>query len=823
MAERRGSGSLSTALRNYALPLAAVALGSMLSIAAFMFALSWETASLKHEFESLARLKASTIDNRIQLLDEKTRSVRSFVRATSDPERLRDFFNVAMLERVGFELMGWLPGPGRDAPPVLVGASGSPLANMNAAEIGKIPQIQKAAAEADRDGQLMLSSPFTIIGGEGSAYVALLAPLPQDNPSGGAVISIFDVSQLFVTADPAAPSQETVLLYDTRAPGTPIHVAGYVQPEVGWSMQSLEDASKRAAFSYSSPLRSSGNRWQVVLLPTPTYLLSAIGFWTWGALLAGLVITALIGLAMFQQARQGVIVSAEVDARTRELRMTANHLNAVFDTVVDGLITIDDRAIVKGFNASAERIFGYEASEVIGHNVRMLMPEPYHGEHDTYLANYLRGGEAKIIGIGREVSARRKDGSVFPMELGVSVFESAFGRSFVGIVRDISDRKANEEALKASRERTQSIIVHAMDGIICIDREGVVTDWNAQAETMFGWSSGEAVGRSLTDLLIPAEYRDPHRQGMRRFLSEGVGPILNQRLELPALTKSGSRIAIELSVTAQQLRDIWTFTAFVRDISARKAAEAERDALIRDLKRSNQELDDFAYIASHDLKEPLRGLFNNAKFLQEDYGEQLDSEGVRRLDRLGFLAQRMERLVNDLLYFSRLGRQELAIQYTDLNLILSEIAAMIETTLKEENAEILIPQALPGLVCDRPRITEVFRNLIVNGIKYNDKPRKIVEIGYLDAVKTNDGDITEAFYVRDNGIGIEREFHAEIFRIFKRLNEESDATRGTGVGLTFVKKIIERHGGRIWLDSTPGRGTTFYFTIKRGMANVQAA
>jgi two-component system, LuxR family, sensor kinase FixL len=822
MVEQHAPGSLRLTMRNYALPLAVVALGTLLSIALFMVALSSETASLQREFESIARLKASAIDNRIRLLDEKTRSVRSFVRVTSDPEGLRTYLGVAMLDRVGFELIGWLPDADSGKSPIVVAATDAALGKLAPDDIASMAEVREAYAEAVDSKAVTLSLPYRLEPGQVSPYVAILAPLSEEVPVGGSVISVFDTAYVLdATDDPS--SMETIYLFDSLAPEAPVHVAGYAQPGFDRTPKGIDETTARAAFSHVSPLPSTNGRWQVVFLPAPAYVLSAIGFWTWATLAAGLIITALIGFAMFQQARQGVTVSAQVEARTRALRIAANHLNAVFDTVVDGLITIDDRAIVKGFNASAERIFGYHADEVIGQNVKMLMPEPYHGEHDTYLTNYLRGGEAKIIGIGREVAARRKDGSVFPMELGVSVFDSGFGRSFVGIVRDISERKVAQEALKDSRERTQSIIDHAMDGVICIDRDSVVTEWNAQAEALLGWTSAEAVGQPLTNLMIPPEYRDPHRQGMRRLLSDGVGPILNQRLELPALTKSRGRITIELSVTALKLRDVWTFTAFVRDISARKAAEAERDKLIGDLKRSNQELDDFAYIASHDLKEPLRGLFNNAKFLQEDYGEHLDSEGVRRLDRLGFLSQRMERLVNDLLYFSRLGRQELAIQHTDLNLILSEIAAMIETTLKEENAEILVPQALPGIVCDRPRITEVFRNLIVNGIKYNDKPRKIVEIGYLDAVKTDEGDITDAFYVRDNGIGIEREFHTEIFRIFKRLNEESDAKRGTGVGLTFVKKIIERHGGRIWLESTPGRGTTFYFTIKRGMANVQAA
>jgi light-regulated signal transduction histidine kinase (bacteriophytochrome) len=249
----------------------------------------------------------------------------------------------------------------------------------------------------------------------------------------------------------------------------------------------------------------------------------------------------------------------------------------------------------------------------------------------------------------------------------------------------------------------------------------------------------------------------------------------------------------------------------------RRRTEASLQSYMSELERSNQELDDFAYIASHDLKEPLRGLFNHASFLLEDYQDKLDEDGTRRLKRIAYLSQRMERLVNDLLYFSRIGRAELAVQETDLNNVIVEIRQMTETLLAERHARIIVPRPLPRIICDKPRVTEVFRNLITNAVKYNDKAERRVEIGFLDVLNTRDGLERNVFYVKDNGIGIEADFHQEIFRIFKRLQNASEGQEaGTGVGLTFVKKIIERHGGRIWLESEPGKGTVFYFNLKLG-------
>jgi signal transduction histidine kinase len=265
---------------------------------------------------------------------------------------------------------------------------------------------------------------------------------------------------------------------------------------------------------------------------------------------------------------------------------------------------------------------------------------------------------------------------------------------------------------------------------------------------------------------------------------------------------------------ANRVLTIGSLWAVATLVYLRRRSESILQKYMRDLERSNQELDDFAYIASHDLKEPLRGVFNHASFLLEDYRDQIDGDGVRRLNRLGQLCQRMERLINDLMYFSRLGRADLAVQETDPNAVIVEIQQMMETLLGERRARIVVPRTLPRILCDRTRVTEVFRNLITNAVKYNDKTECVVEIGFLQSVNTKERPEKNVFYVRDNGVGIDPEFHQEIFRIFKRLQPASEAQEtGTGVGLTFVKKIIERHGGRIWLESESGKGTVFYFSL----------
>jgi light-regulated signal transduction histidine kinase (bacteriophytochrome) len=247
-------------------------------------------------------------------------------------------------------------------------------------------------------------------------------------------------------------------------------------------------------------------------------------------------------------------------------------------------------------------------------------------------------------------------------------------------------------------------------------------------------------------------------------------------------------------------------------IIVRKADELA--AINGELERSNQELDAFAYIASHDLKEPLRGIHNYSTFLREDYRDILEADGVEKLDTLIRLTKRMEDLIDSLLHFSRLGRQELRLQVLNLDRIVEDVSEVLRMSYGEGNIEIRAPRSLPPVRGDRVLIEEVLLNLIGNGIKYNTGTDRRVEIGYLDPGAVREDDVT--FFVRDNGIGI-REKHLEsIFRIFKRLHAPGTYGGGTGAGLTIVKKIIERHGGKIWVESVYGSGSTFYFTLPRG-------
>jgi len=238
-----------------------------------------------------------------------------------------------------------------------------------------------------------------------------------------------------------------------------------------------------------------------------------------------------------------------------------------------------------------------------------------------------------------------------------------------------------------------------------------------------------------------------------------------------------------------------------------------------ELVQSNDELDAFAYVASHDLKEPLRGIYKYAHQLLNDASLQ-GPEHHRKLERLMRLTLRMDSLLDSLLHFSRVGRMALTMEMVDLDSVLTEAIEIVDARRGERPNAIDVPRRLPSATCDRIRVREIFTNLLSNALKYNDKPVCLIEVGFVDAHAPSPGypagtSGQTAYFVRDNGIGIEARHIDQVFNMFKRLHTRDDYGGGTGAGLTIVKRLVQRHGGEIWIDSIPGQGTTFWFTLEQ--------
>ncbi|MDP1898146.1 MAG: PAS domain S-box protein, partial [Sulfurimicrobium sp.] len=268
-------------------------------------------------------------------------------------------------------------------------------------------------------------------------------------------------------------------------------------------------------------------------------------------------------------------------------------LQAVLESVLDGIITINAQGIMASFNRAAGRIFGYTAEEVIGRNVMMLMPEPYHSEHDGYLHNFLSTGKKKIIGIGREVTGLRKDGSTFPMELAVSQMEVDGESMFTGIVRDITDRKRAEAAIKASETRIRTLVDTIVDGIIVIDAKGSIQTLNPAAVRLFGYAPDEVQGKNVK-MLMPEPYAHEHDGYLHNYLSTGKKKIIGIGREVTGLRKDGSTFPMELSVSEMEVDGERLFNGIVRDITERKKTERLKS--------------EFVSTVSHELRTPLTSI-----------------------------------------------------------------------------------------------------------------------------------------------------------------------------------------------------------------------
>ena len=320
-------------------------------------------------------------------------------------------------------------------------------------------------------------------------------------------------------------------------------------------------------------------------------------------------------------------------------------------------------------------------------------------------------------------------------------------------------------------------------------------------------ATAAATVRELGDYAVRVKPRSDDEVGQ---LVEGFNRMLAQ-IEQRDAALLAAKGALEVRVDERT-------RALAEELRERRRAEAELERKNRDLEASNRELDDFAYVASHDLKEPLRGIHNYAGFLLEDYHDQLEDAGKEKLQTLMRLSGRMESLIDTLLHYSRVGRVDLAVTDVDLGAVVAELLDSLRPALAEAKAEVRVVTPLPVVRADRARVDEVFRDLVVNGVKYNESAIPTVEIGALAPGSPAGGETPPpgagpVFFVRDNGIGIPARHQQVIFDIFKRLHGRDAYGGGTGAGLTIVKKVVERHGGRIWVESAPGEGTTFFFTL----------
>jgi PAS domain S-box-containing protein len=373
---------------------------------------------------------------------------------------------------------------------------------------------------------------------------------------------------------------------------------------------------------------------------------------------------------------------------------------------------------------------------------------------------------------------------------------------------DITQRKQDEQRLRESELRKAAIVETALDCIISIDHSGHVTEFNPAAERTFGYSRQHAIGQLLHELIVPPELREAHCRGIRHYLETGEGPILNNRLELPAVRSDGSRIAVELAVTSIPGQNPPAFTAYLRDITQRTEDAKALQAAKEEAEHANRAKSEFLSRMSHELRTPLNAILGFGQLLEMDELDALQSESVEQIMQAG---QHLLGLINEVLDLSRIeaGRMELSLEPIDISEVVCEAVDLVRPIAVRENT--VLHDATAGytgyVMADRQRLKQVLLNLLTNAVKYN-RPQGNVTVSC--AVESNQ---RLRILVRDSGYGISAQQIERLFLPFERLGAEHSGIEGTGLGLALSQRLVQAMDSTIEVASTQGEGSTFSFAL----------
>ncbi len=508
----------------------------------------------------------------------------------------------------------------------------------------------------------------------------------------------------------------------------------------------------------------------------------------------------------------GVIIDIS-DRKLAEQRITNSEekRRLIMNAALDAIICIDTKGDISFWNPQAETIFGWKEMEVMGKRLsEIIIPEQYRQRHDEGIANYLKTGEAGALNVLLELSAINRNGDGFPIELTVLPIRQGGEEFFCAFIRDISRRKKSENAILVSNERYNLVAKATND---------VIWDWDLNTnevirnregmKKILGYDSNETTGNAnfWTNLIHPEDLPKT---------KESCTSIFNNPLEMYMdheyrIKKADGEYAyiydkgyIVRDTAGKAIRMIGA----CQDITKLKENELLLQKHAKELAISNEELEQFAYVASHDLQEPLRMVTSFLTQLEKKYGTILDAKGKTYIDFAVDGAKRMRQIILDLLEYSRAGRTIESVENIDVNELVKDIQILFRKRIEERKATIIF-DPLPMLYGYISPLRQVFQNLISNALKYSrtDVPPMI------KITATEQGNFWE-FTITDNGIGIAEEYFDKIFIIFQRLHTK-ETFSGTGLGLAITKKIIEGHGGKIWLSSEEGVGSAFYFTLSK--------
>lgn len=497
-------------------------------------------------------------------------------------------------------------------------------------------------------------------------------------------------------------------------------------------------------------------------------------------------------------------------------------LTAIIESAPMAIVMIDNQGRIVLMNREAEILFTYRRDELLGRPVELLIPQEFQAAHPELRSSFFRQPSPRRMGAGRDLFGLRKDGSKFPVEIGLNPIETDQGLFVVSAIVDITERKRLENRFRATVES-------APTAMVMIDAAGAIVIVNVETEKLFGYSRSELLGRHVEEL-IPERFRAKHPDMRARFFAAPEARRMGIGRDLFGLRKDGSEFPVEIGLNPIETEEGLFVLSVIVDITERKRLEtvlrqtnemleqrvqqrtveltAQAEKLRRSneaLERSNIELQQFAYIASHDLQSPLRSISGFVQLLRAEYGGRLDPQADDWISRTVQSIQLMHTLIQDLLAYSRIESQARPLARLRFHDIFNDAVSLLDAAITEAGARVTCDQ-LPVVIGDRSQLVQLLHNLIGNALKYHgEDPPRI----HVSAEHQNDEWV---FCVSDNGIGIEAQYYEKIFEIFRRLHNQQEYP-GTGIGLAVCRRVVHRHGGKIWVESTPGRGSRFYFTI----------
>jgi len=518
----------------------------------------------------------------------------------------------------------------------------------------------------------------------------------------------------------------------------------------------------------------------------------------------------------------------DLEQAETQRRQAEGMFEALLEAAPDALVIINQDGRMVLVNSETERMFGYQREELLGQPVEVLVPERVRPGHVAHRNRYFAEPHARPMGLNLELHGQRKNGREFPVEISLSPLQTSSGLLVTATIRDISQRRRSESELRRAEARYRSLVeqIPAVTFMAALDEGQSELYVSPQIESLLGFTQKEWLENPVlwhTQLHPEDQERWNHEfcptvtsgmpfRSIYRFVARDGRIVWIHGEAKVARDESGQPlflqgVAFDITSMKQAEDELKKLNQTLEQRIADRTREAEERA--QQLAQSNAELEQFAYVASHDLQEPLRAVASFAKLLARKYPDQLDETAQDYISRIVNGAVRMQTLITDLLAYSRVGRQGRPFAPTDCAAVLATVCGNLRVAIEESGAQVTA-DLLPLVTADETELIQLLQNLIGNALKFRGEQPPLVHVGCAQ----KDG--AWVFAVQDNGIGIDQKYMDRIFLIFQRLHTRTRYP-GTGIGLAICKKIVERHGGRIWVEGELGKGSTFCFTLPRSL------